>query len=193
MHTLFSTLLNTWGEPSAGLWTSPWCSLSLLPQYSVLQTLAIQVTSKSQPVSSNQSVHQAPPGFSLPVPWPENFLLAVSWGNYRALFSISQRTLSFIDWCLIPWKLLFHIYFFHFLSCLRQKGKFIPSWWKPDKLGFYCYVNILKLKSYKPLIHITLIQLKSLKILQINYHQIQKWINNINFRWLMMWFGLNKA
>ena len=104
-------------------------TLSLL-QYSVLKTLVIQITPSSQLVSSNQRVHQAKPGSSLPLPWPENFLLAVIWGNHRAhsLFFISQRTLSFIVWCLISWKLSSHISFFHFLCHLRQNGKFTPCW-----------------------------------------------------------------
>ena len=104
-------------------------TLSLL-QYSVLKTLVIQITPSSQLVSSNQRVHQAKPGSSLPLPWPENFLLAVIWGNHRAhcLFFISQRTLSFIVWCLISWKLSSHIFFFHFLCHLRQNSKFTPCW-----------------------------------------------------------------
>ena len=73
-------------------------TLSLL-QYSVLKTLAIQITSSSQLVSSNQRAHQAIPGPSLPLPWPENFLLAVIWGNHRAhcFLSLKEHYPSLFD------------------------------------------------------------------------------------------------
>lgn len=113
------------GGPSADPWNSLHMQLSPL-WYPFMRTLADLVFPNSQICLFESENHWVLSAFTLPEAWPGKSLKAVRWINYRAhllcFLSVSNGSLSFIFWCSVSCKLLFHVTCLCF-SCFSMQVK----------------------------------------------------------------------